>query len=385
MIDWSEVRIREFPAASASVTAFFDHAAVAPMTRRAAETLHHWTDAMAASGIAAVPRFEAELAQVRHGIARFLNVQPTEIAFTPNTTTGLGLVAAGFPWRPGDVVLVAAGDYPANIYPWQTLASRGVVTRALADPPSGRPRNRAWLETALDPRVRLVSLSLVDWLRGDALDLPAIADCCKSRGIALAIDAIQALPALTADLSATPVDFLACGGHKWLMGPQGSGFLYVNAAWHDRLKPLTVGALNVRTSYNAPAVHLALKSSADRYEEGTKPTGPLLALGASITLWLELGPGVVSNRILDRARQVANLARDAGWSTPREPTSGIVTLSECSLPSRVLLERAKEHQIALSIRRGKLRLSPHVWTSDHDLDRLARFFHAIRPGIAEPA
>src|SRR5262249_28730265 len=143
-------------------------------------------------------------------------------------------------------------------------------------------------------------------------DLDALSELCRARKVALCVDAIQGLGPHVIDVRRTPIDFLAADGHKWLLGPEGAGLLYIRRDWIERLRPMLVGWHSVVGSYNAPALDFQLKPNAGRWEGGSFNMPGLQALGASLRLLLELGPEVVSARILDRAAAVRDLARAAG-------------------------------------------------------------------------
>src|SRR5262249_5501508 len=127
-----------------------------------------------------------------------------------------------------------------------------------------------------------------------------------------------------------PIDFLAADGHKWLLGPEGAGLLFVRRDWIDRLRPIGIGWHSVVGSYNSPEIDLRLKPNAQRWEGGSFNMPGLQALGASVSMLLEIGPDLVSQRILERAAAVRELASRAGWrvSGSKRPgdLSGIVAL-----------------------------------------------------------
>src|SRR6476659_4141171 len=127
-MDWAALR-DEFPVTKR--WAFFDHAAVAPLSVGAARALAAYADDLAQNGGVAVARWVARAEEVRKLAGRLLNADPLDVAFVPNTTVGVGLVAEGFPWQPGDNVVLPAEEYPSNQYPWLNLQSRGVEVRSV--------------------------------------------------------------------------------------------------------------------------------------------------------------------------------------------------------------------------------------------------------------
>jgi len=371
-MDWDALRRREFPVAEH--WAYFDHAAVAPLPKCAGQALREWVADQECNGVVHWPQWGAKVEQARADVAQLINAHVDEVAFIPNTTSGIGLVAEGYPWRPGDSVVTAAEEYPSNLFPWMNLASRGVSVRTVAT----REDGRIWVEdlaSAIDSTTRVLTISHVEFATGFRNDLDRLAEVCQSRGVALFVDAIQGLGPLTIDVRATPIDFLAADGHKWLLGPEGAGLLYIKRDWIDRLRPIGVGWKSVVSDYNSAGIDFTLKPSAGRWEGGTFAMAPLQAFAQSLRLLLEVGPDQVSRRILDRADAVRAVARSADWSvygsTRPEDGSGIVAISKPGVDHVAFAQTLRERRIALACRRGRLRISPHIYTDADDLGRLA--------------
>lgn len=371
-MDWDGLRRREFPVAER--WAYFDHAAVAPMPRRSGEAIRAWVADQERNGVVHWPDWGKKVEEARGNLARLINAEVAEIAFIPNTTTGIGIVAEGFPWRPGDSVVTAAEEYPSNLYPWMNLADRGVSVRMVPT----RDDGRIWVDDladAIDGSTRVLTISHVEFASGFRNDLDTLSELCRDRGVALFVDAIQGLGPLTIDVRRTPIDFLAADGHKWLLGPEGAGVLYIRRDWIERLRPIGVGWKSVVSSYNAPGVDFTLKPGADRWEGGTFAMAPLQAFAESVKLFLEIGPDVVSARILDRAERVREIARSAGWgvygSTRPEDLSGIVALEHPTIDPDAFALGLRKRGIALACRRGRVRVSPHIYNDADDLGRLA--------------
>jgi selenocysteine lyase/cysteine desulfurase len=369
-MDWDALRRAEFPVAEH--WSYLDHAAVSPLPRRAAQALRAWTDDQERNGVVHWPEWESRLRTLRASLARLIHAHADEIALISSTTHGIGLVAEGFPWREGDSVVSAAEEYPSNIYPWMNLASRGVQLRLV---PSRE--GRVWVEdlvAAMDGSTRLLTISHVEFASGFRNDLDALGAACRSRGVAFFIDGIQGLGPHVVNVDQTPIDFLAADGHKWLLGPEGAGFLYVRREWIEKLRPIGVGWHSVVGSYNAPVPEFELKPSAERWEGGSASMPGLQALHASVSLLLEVGPEAISSRILERGEAVRTLARSAGWtvygSERAEDHSGIVCLTKAGTDPAAVSRSLRGRGVVVAHRRGRLRISPHVYNNDEDLDRL---------------
>ena len=370
-MDWDAIRRAEFPVAER--WAYFDHAAVSPLPRRSRDRLLTWADEQVAQGVVGWPKWEGKVEEIRRVAAGLIGAEPDEVAFVASTTHGIGLVAEGFPWKVGDSVVTAAEEYPSNLYPWMNLAGRGVSLRTVPT-----RAGRIWVDdvaAAMDATTRLLTISHVEFASGFRNDLDALGALCRERNVALLVDAIQGLGPHVIDVGKTPIDFLCADGHKWLLGPEGAGLLFVRREWIDRLRPLGVGWHSVVTSYNTPTVALHLKPSAQRWEGGSFNMPGIHALGASLELLAEIGPAVVSERILESAEAVRELARSAGWqvvgSSRPEDLSAIVAIEREGADPAAFVRRARERGIVVANRRGKVRVSPHIYNDDDDLGRLA--------------
>ncbi len=369
-VDWELLRRAEFPVAER--WAYFDHAAVAPLPRRSGQAIRDWTTEQEQSGVVHWVRWEAGIEGLRRDLAALINAHNDEIAFVGSTTQGIGLVAEGFPWRDGDNVVTAQEEYPSNLYPWMNLASRGVSVRTVPT-----RDGRIWVDdlaAAMDSRTRVLTISHVEFASGFRNDLDALGNLCRERGAAFFVDAIQGLGPLTIDVQRTPIDFLCADGHKWLLGPEGAGVLFIRREWIERLRPLGVGWHSVTGSYNASTIEFTLKPNAQRWEGGTFNMPGLQGLAASVRLLHELGLDSVSERILDRASAVREIASSAGWtvagSSRPSDWSGIVPLVKEGVDPDAFARSARSRGIALACRRGRVRVSPHVYTNADDLERL---------------
>ena len=369
-INWDSLRATEFPVADR--WAYFDHAAQAPLPQRSAEVLCAFAHEQLHDGVVGWPAREQRIEAIRDQVARLINAHRDEIAFVPSTTHGIGLIAEGFPWREGDNVVSAAEEYPSNLYPWMNLQSRGVTLRLV---PSRD--GRIWLDdlaSAIDRSTRVLTISHVEFSTGFRNDLDALAELCQKRGVAFFVDAIQGLGPHTIDVQQTPIDFMAADGHKWLLGPEGAGLLFVRRQWLDRLRTIGVGWHSVVGSYNSPRNDFHLKESAQRWEGGSFNMAGLLSFGASVGLFLEVGPEAISRRVLDRAEAVRTLAVDAGWtvygSAREADRSAIVALERPGVDPDRAARALRGKGIVVCSRRGRLRVSPHFYNNDEDLERL---------------
>jgi selenocysteine lyase/cysteine desulfurase len=352
--------------------AYFDHAAVAPLSGPARDALSAWARDVAENGDIHWPVWAARLEQVRRQGAALLGAQLDELALIRNTTEGIGLVAEGFPWQAGDNVVLLDDEFPSNRIPWQHLDSRGVETRLVRS--TGTDEDLARLAAACDARTRIVSVSWVGYSSGRRFDVAELASVVHGKGALLFLDAIQGLGVFPLDVREAGVDFLAADGHKWLLGPEGAGFFYVRSEHLDRLRPLGVGWNSVVDSAKFSHEERRLKPSAARYEGGTPNMAGFVALGASLALLARYGTKALSKRILHLTDVACEQLRRSGavvhGDRSPERASGIVSFELSGKNPMAVRKKLAELGVALSCRNGKLRISPHAYNDDDDIGRL---------------
>jgi len=352
---------------------YLNHAGVAPVSTRAAEALGRYLGEATRRGAWRYDAFyDAEVERVRGRAATLLGARPEEVAFVKNTTEGIGLVAQGLDWRPGDRVLTCDLEYPSNVLPWQALADRGVETLLLAGRDGRLPLET--VETALaSPQVRLLAISSVEFGSGARNDLAALGALCRERGVLLCVDAIQSLGVLPLDVARLGIDFLSADGHKWLCSVEGAGIFYCAAALQDRLRPRVVGWRNVADPRDFDTYQSALQASAVRYEEGTPNTGGIFALGGAIDLVLELGVDAIAERVLALTERLVVGLRERGASvvSPRgAEASGIVAFRLAGEEPRRTAARLRDERFCVVMRRGCVRASPHFYNDEDEIDAL---------------
>lgn len=382
--------------------AYFDHAAVAPLTAPAAAAISQYAKQAAEQGDLPWASWDLALSRLRAVAAEFLGAGEDEVALVPNTTYGIGLVAEGFPWQAGDNVVIPDNEFPSNSLPWSRLARLGVELRQVAVEPTGEV-DLSKLSKAIDERTRIVSISWVGFVSGYRIDVGEVAELVHSRGGLLMLDAIQGLGAFEIDVNATGVDFLAADGHKWMLGPEGAGLLYVRKKHLDLLEPLGVGWGSLAGDSFAPG-SVVLKTSAARYEGGSANMPGMIGFGQSLNLLQQLHRSTspqsssqsqppshspLSEAVLANLETLAERLRQADFRVylPEQTSrrSGILGISwpasanttgnsgAADVPESVALA-ARKHCIAadvvLSVRGGRLRASTHAYNNEHDIQRL---------------
>jgi len=374
--DVDALRRSEFPWTEQRCAVYLNSASTGPLPERTRRAIDEFT-AMAVRPDESLYEAHRDIpARGRRACAELIGAQPGEIALGANTTFGLNLAASALDLQPGDRVLLMDGEFPANVYPWLNLQSRGIVVEFVPRDARGLPDEAAALERLARGDVRVFSASLVNFCTGYCLDLEAVSAACRRHGTYLVVDAIQALGAVPLDVAATPVDIVACGGQKWLLSPQGSGFAYVRPELIEQLDPITVGWLAYQPSQDyGNLLDYALEPLEDarRFELGSLAFCSVDACNHSLALLCELGVP----RIEQHIRHVQQVLID--WVESREDVEMVSDLDP-KRRSGILAFRVPDPEalhtafhsagITISVREGAIRVSVHAFNNHGDMERL---------------
>src|SRR5688572_1204198 len=347
--------------------AYLNHAAVAPLPRRAVQRMAAMAEDVSRTGDQHWADRNRETERVRGLAAQILGARdPREVSFCENTSTGLSYIAEGFvDWQPGDNVVGAALDFPSNVYPWMRLSDYGVEYRQIPER-DGRIDDGEVI-SRIDGRTRMVALSWVQYASGYRCDLARIGRVCRERGALLVVDVIQGLGALELDVERDLVDAAVGSAHKWLLGPEGIGLLYVSDRIVERLRPTRSGWRSMRDQLSWTELRVDFNEGAKRFESGTLNAYGITALGASLEILLEAGMDEVERRILSLADRAAAGLAERGWqvisSRAEGETSGIVTAVHPEHDPDEMVRKLAERGVIVAARAGRFRVSPHFYNT----------------------
>jgi selenocysteine lyase/cysteine desulfurase len=366
---------REFPVRKHLV--YLNHAAVAPLPRRVADAMIAHVENARDRGAADWRRAFGDVEKTRAKAARFIGAATEEVAFLPNTSWAVNLVALAFPWREGDNVVTDDMEFPSNSYPWRALESRGVECRV------GKNRGGRItfddIAARVDARTRLVAVSWVAFHNGWVFPLAEIATFCRERGILLFVDAIQGLGAMPLDVKSAGIGVLAADAHKWLYGPEGCAVFYVSEEARDRVPAIVSGWWSLKMEGNYLDYRGAPYASARRYEPGTLPIDHVRGLSASLDLLDEIGREAVRERVLGLVRALAKGLAARGWTitSPEPLASGILAAVP---PGGEVFKWAKALEargVIVAPREGAVRFSPHAGNDQREIERVLREIDAL--------
>jgi selenocysteine lyase/cysteine desulfurase len=352
---------------------YLNHAAIGPWPRRTAQAVASFAHRNMSRGGADYPEWLETERSLRSRLARLINAPAADdIALTKNTSEGLSTVAFGLDWRPGDEIVGLAHDFVSNRMAWEALGDLGVRFRAVDALATDDPE--AALIDALSDRTRLLAVSSVHYATGVRLDLERLGLACRSADVLFSIDVIQGLGAVPFDARVVQADFVCGGGHKWLLSPEGLGFLYVRPALRDRLRLRQYGWAMRADPYDFDADDWRPADSARRFESGTPNMTGIHAMHESLGLLDEIGSDVVHDRLNERIdRLFDGLGALPGIEilTPADPArrAGIFTFRHAERDGAALHRLLTDAGVVCSPRAGGVRLSPHFYTPLEQLDR----------------
>lgn len=277
--------------------AYCNHAAISPPSLLVERAVQSVLLDYGRQGLGAFFPWQAQRERLRESCARLIGAESNEIALVPSTTRGISDVALSLPWRAKDRVVLFEGEFPTNVTPWQCAArlfDLEIVWQRAEGFRTGAGLDQ--LEVVLRSGVRLVAISAVQFQTGLGMPLEAIGRLCRQHGAELFVDAIQALGVVPLDVRRCQVDYLSCGSHKWLMGVEGAGLLFVRSECATKLVPRVAGWLSheqADTFLRLGPGHLRydrpFKQSARVFEGSAQNVLGFAALQASLEVLLELG------------------------------------------------------------------------------------------------
>jgi selenocysteine lyase/cysteine desulfurase len=308
---------------------------------------------------------------LRAVLAWLVNTTPDEIAFVQNTGTGLNIIANALPLQKDDTVVFCDMEFPANVYPWMNLRRKGIKTQCIPNDGGGLTVDA--LERHADPRTKVVAVSSVEFLTGFKNDLQALGTWCRERDIYFIVDAIQSLGAARLDAKACHIDFLACGGPKWLMGPQGLGFIYCRHELLDTLTPAFAGSMSMIGWEDWRDYNFAFLPDARRFEIGTANLLGQVGLLTAVRLLMGTTIAAIERWTLHLTQMLIEDLQNRGYhivsNQAHQRRSAIVSFG---IPDDVdqAYQKLIDANIIVSKRENYIRVSPHGYNTEDEIARI---------------
>ncbi len=368
---------RLYPVVQAG-TVYMNHAATGPLSTRVIAAVDKYLRERSETNIDNYALFQPTLTETRSYAAKLLNTTPDRIAFFDNTTNAINLLAAGLEWKSGDRIILNDIEFPANVYPFLNLKRLGVEIDFV--------RNRDGkiliedIQPKMTPRTRLISISHVQFLTGFRADLISIGEMCRKRGIIFSVDAIQSAGVVAIDVNGMKIDFLAAGGQKWLMAPQGIAFAYISNETQEKLKQAYLGWTSIKNFFGEfTRYRLDLDDTARRYENGTLNYIGITSLHESLGTLLEVGIERIEEHVLDLSdrlmKELKPLRLKAYVEGERRNRAGIISIKVPDADAYA--SRLAKSKIEVVVRQGLIRVSPHFYNTDEEILTLVEILKTI--------
>ena len=365
-MDKTEIR-KHFPVTQKYI--YLDHSGVGPITTDAEQAAVKFLADAAENAFFSYDNWMEQIEDVRRNCSVLIGSSPDEIAFVRNTSHGISLVASGIEWKSGDSVVVYEKEFPSNIYPWLNLEKKGVELRVLR--PESSEINIGDIEKTVDSTTRLISISSVQFTTGYRADLEAIGKFCRENDIYFFVDAIQSLGILPMDVNKYGIDFLAADGHKWMLSPEGTGIFYCSKRVTDLVNPSLIGWKSIVDEFEYEKINFTLKPSALKFEEGSLSVLSIAALGGSINLLMETGIENIMHEVQRLGDVIIQNVGERGFNliSPEDKNKrgGLITFSG-EFDSKLIIEKLKERKIRVNARGGGIRISPHFYNTDEEIN-----------------
>lgn len=353
---------------------YLNHAAVSPLPLPTLRAVEAQLKDVHENGSVNFRSWLAVKENARRLLAGLLGARPEQVAFMRNTSDSLSTVANGLTWRTGDNIVTFRGEFPSNIYPWLRIRDAFGVEIRMCEERDGRIDFND-LAGLIDQNTRLVTISHVQFASGFRMDLERLGRLVRQHDALMVVDAIQALGVVPMDVEAQLVDVAAGAGHKWLMAPEGVGYLYLSDRARERIQPTLVGWISVPDPEDFQNFEQGWNKGSLAWETGTGPAALIHGLNASLELLTALGVANTSlylEKLTDHlCERLETKQYQVVSSRLAAEKSQIVCIRHHGGSSAMsLYAHLKTQNIITAPRGDRLRIAPHVYNTVEEMDQL---------------
>lgn len=353
---------------------YLNHAAVSPLPIPTLNATEAQLRDVFENGSMHFRRWLSVKEEARKLLASLLGARPEQVAFMRNTSDSLSTVANGLPWKAGDNIVTFRYEFPSNIYPWLRLRdTHGVEVRMCGERNGSVDHDE--LCRLIDSRTRVVAISQVQFASGFRADLARLAQAARQNDALLAVDVIQALGVVPTNVEQEGIDVAAGAGHKWLLTPEGVGYLYLSDRARERIQPTLVGWVSVESPENYDNFDQPWNRGTLAWETGTGPNSLIHGLKASLELLASVGTESISRYLEELTDYLCERIDETSYEivssrAPREKSQIVCIKHRQGLSSMELYKRLTERNIITAPRGDRLRIAPHFYNNREDIDRL---------------
>ena len=353
---------------------YLNHAAVSAPPAPTINAIHSQLADVSENGSVNFRKWLAVRENARRLVAGMLAALPEQVAFMRNTSDGLSTVANGLDWRAGDNLVTFRQEFPANLYPWLRVRDALGVEVRVCEERDGRVDTDELIQL-IDDKTRIVAISQVQYASGFRADLERIGRTARAHDALLVVDVIQALGVIPIDVQAEFVDVAAGACHKWLLTPEGVGFLYLSARARERIQPTLVGWTSVPNPDDYGNYEQSWNRGTLAWETGTGPVALIHGLEASLKLLNEVGVSRIQAYLETLTDHLCEQLRKTSYEVVSSRRAGEKSQIVCirntaGLSSMDLYAHLKKRNIITAPRGDRLRISPHFYNSIEEMAEL---------------
>jgi len=355
---------------------YFNHAAVSPPPITSVRAVEAQLRDVNENGSLNFRSWLAVKEEARKLLAGLLGARPEQVAFVRNTSDALSTVANGLMWKPGDNIVTFGHEFPSNIYPWLRIRDVFSVEVRMCAERAGRI-DPAELESLIDRNTRVVAISQVQYASGFRIDLERLGRVARQHDALLVVDAIQALGVIPTNVEAEFIDVAAGGGHKWLLSPEGVGYLYLSDRARERIQPTLVGWISVPNPDDYFNFEQGWNRGTLAWETGTGPASLLHGFRASLELLSRFGVQTIAKYLEELTDYLCDGLRARDYEVVSSRVPGEKSQIVCIAPqpggsAMALYAHLKQRNIVTAPRAGRLRIAPHLYNTQSEVDEFIR-------------
>ena len=354
---------------------YFNHAAISPPPITAIRAIEAQLKDVQENGSKNYRSWLAVKERTRALLAKLLGARrPEQVAFVRNTSDALSTVANGLDWRAGDNIVTFSHEFPSNIYPWLRIRDAFGVEVRMCDERDGR-MDLDELESLIDSHTRLVAISHVQYASGFRANLERLGRATRKHDALFVVDAIQALGVIPTDVEADLIDVAAGASHKWLLGPEGVGYLYLSDRARERIQPTLVGWISVPDPEDYFNFDQPWSAGTLAWETGTGPTALIHGLHASLELLSGQGAQQVADYLEGLTDYLCERLQEKNYEVvssraPGEKSQIVCVRHRDGMTPMALYAHLMARNIVTAPRGTRLRISPHLYNTSQEVDEL---------------
>ena len=363
-----------FPAAERAI--YLNHAAISPPPISTIRAVEAQLKDVHENGSANFRSWLAVKERARELLANLLGARPEQVAFMRNTSDALSTVANGVNWRTGENIVTFRHEFPSNIYPWLRIRDAFGVEVRMCDERDGRIAFSE-LEPLIDRQTRIVAISHVQYASGFRMDLERLGQLARQHDALLVVDVIQALGVVPTDVESEYIDVAAGAGHKWLLTPEGVGYLYLSDRARERIQPTLVGWVSVPDPDDFLNFDQGWNRGALAWETGTAPISLIHGFKASLELLSGLGAVKIATYLEELTDYLCERLQEKRYEIVSSRASGEKSQIVCvrhrdNLPAMALYAHLMQRKIVTAPRNDRLRIAPHLYNTSQEMDELIK-------------